>query len=146
MSQSIPSIYLSGIGETVGGPTRREPPNNNIDSISSPYSSIMTLGKLWENIPGGNLPKILSLILFQLSIYLSGIGEIMGGCTRREPFVIKEFHISLSICQHGKMSAIHQSMSSIYLSDIGEIMGGCTRRDPLEILSSIIHSSYSIPI
>ena len=128
MSQSISSIYRSGIAEIAGERTRREPPNN-IDSISSQYPSIYTtLGKTREDVPGGNLPKILSSILFQLPNYLSSdIGEIPGGCTRRKPpkiFVINEFHISLSICRHGKMSALHRSMSSIYLSDIGEIATG----------------------
>jgi hypothetical protein len=71
MSQSISSIYRSGIAEIAGERTRREPPNN-IDSISSQYPSIYTtLGKTREDVPGGNLPKILSSILFQLPNYLS---------------------------------------------------------------------------
>jgi hypothetical protein len=128
MSQSILSIYRSGIGEIVGERTMREPPNN-IDSISSQYPSIYTtLGKRGRTYQEGTSQKHCHLFYFNYpTTYLSDIGEISGGCTRRKPpkiFVINEFHISLSICRHGKMSALHRLMSSIYLSDIGEIATG----------------------
>ncbi len=95
MSQSILSIYRSGIGEIAGEHTRREPPNNIISvsiylydigknaggrtrreppkdiviySISTTQLPIyLTLGKSREDVPGGNLPRYVSSMSF---IYL----------------------------------------------------------------------------
>jgi hypothetical protein len=59
-----------------------------------------------------------------LSIYLYDIGEIAGGCTRREP------------PDNIVIDSISPIYLSIYPSDIGEITGGYTRREPPAILSS----------
>ena len=110
----------------------------------------MILGKLQEDIPEGNLPKILPLILFQLQLVPICLSIWHWRNCRRMyqegtscNIVINEFHISLSVCWHRKMSAIHQSMSSIYLSiylTLGKLWEDVPGKNLLKISSTLTPS------
>ena len=116
------------------------------------YLSIyLTSGKLWEDVPGGNLLKILSTLTPSL---------LVGNCQQLSNWLWKNvsiYFIYLSFWYWGNCGRTYQEGTSqqhwfyfisvsIYLYDIGKNVGGRTRREPPKdiVIDSI--STTQLPI